>query len=34
MYVYYINGRWEKSEDAKIPFEDVGFLFGDGLFEL
>jgi len=33
MYNYYINGKWEKSKDAKIPFDDAGFLYGDGLFE-
>lgn len=33
MYNYYINGKWQKSDDAKISFNDVGFLYGDGLFE-
>ena len=33
MYNYYVNGKWEKSKNAKIPFDDVGFLYGDGLFE-
>ncbi len=33
MYNYYVNGEWKKSKDAKIPFDDTGFLYGDGLFE-
>lgn len=32
-YIYYINGNWVKSIDASIPFNDSGFLYGDGLFE-
>ena len=32
-YTYYINGKWVQSQKAKIPFNDVGFLYGDGLFE-
>ena len=31
--IYYINGKWIKSDEAKIPFNDAGFLYGDGLFE-
>jgi len=31
--IYYINGKWMKSEEATIPFSDAGFLYGDGLFE-
>ena len=31
--IYYINGKWIKSHEAKIPFNDAGFLYGDGLFE-
>ena len=30
---YYIDGKFELSENAKIPFDDAGFLYGDGLFE-
>ncbi len=30
---YYINGKWTTSKDAQIPFNDAGFLYGDGLFE-
>ena len=32
-YVYYINGKWIESNKALIPFNDSGFLYGDGLFE-
>jgi branched-subunit amino acid aminotransferase/4-amino-4-deoxychorismate lyase len=31
--IYYINGEWIKSNKATIPFNDAGFLYGDGLFE-
>ena len=30
---YYINGHFQLVEDANIPFDDAGFLYGDGLFE-
>ena len=30
---YYINGKYINSKEAKIPFSDAGFLYGDGLFE-
>ncbi|MBI45551.1 MAG: hypothetical protein CMG66_05245 [Candidatus Marinimicrobia bacterium] len=30
---YYINGKFKLSHDAKIAFDDSGFLYGDGLFE-
>ena len=30
---YYINGKFKLLEDANIPFDDAGFLYGDGLFE-
>ena len=30
---YYINGEFISSIDASIPFNDVGFLYGYGLFE-
>jgi branched-chain amino acid aminotransferase len=30
---YYINGSIVKDENARIPINDRGFLFGDGLFE-
>jgi branched-chain amino acid aminotransferase len=32
-YIYYINGQWVLSNEATIPFNDLGFLYGDGLFE-
>tara|TARA_B110000263_G_scaffold99010_1_gene86552 strand:- start:2824 stop:3648 length:825 start_codon:yes stop_codon:yes gene_type:complete len=32
-HIYYINGNWIKSNKALIPFNDSGFLYGDGLFE-
>jgi len=32
-YIHYLNGTWEKDTLAKIPFNDAGFLLGDGLFE-
>jgi len=31
--IYYINGEWIQSNKATIPFNDSGFLYGDGLFE-
>ncbi len=31
--INYINGDWVSADDAKIPFKDAGFLYGDGLFE-
>jgi len=30
---YYINGKFYLAENANIPFDDAGFLYGDGLFE-
>ena len=30
---YYINGEFINSSKANIPFNDAGFLYGDGLFE-
>ena len=30
---YYINGKFKLLKDASIPFDDAGFLYGDGLFE-
>ena len=30
---YYINNQFVKSTKAMIPFNDAGFLYGDGLFE-
>jgi len=30
---YYINGKFLSSSKANIPFNDSGFLYGDGLFE-
>jgi len=32
-YTYYINGDWILENKATIPFNDLGFLYGDGLFE-
>jgi branched-chain amino acid aminotransferase len=31
--IFYINGDWVSENNAKIPFNDAGFLYGDGLFE-
>lgn len=31
--IFYINGEWVNENNAKIPFNDAGFLYGDGLFE-
>ncbi|MBT3250689.1 MAG: hypothetical protein HN729_08545 [Candidatus Marinimicrobia bacterium] len=31
--IFYINGKWVHENNAKIPFNDAGFLYGDGLFE-
>ena len=31
--IYYVNGKWTSGIDAQIPFNDAGFLYGDGLFE-
>ena len=31
---YYIDGKFEFLENAKIPFDDAGFLYGDGLFHI
>ena len=33
MFNYYIDGKWIKSDEASVPFNDMGFLYGDGLFE-
>ena len=30
---YYINGKFKLLKEASIPFDDAGFLYGDGLFE-
>ena len=30
---YYINGKFVSSKIASVPFDDVGFLYGYGLFE-
>jgi D-alanine transaminase len=29
----YLNGKWMKIEEAMVPAEDRGYLFGDGLYE-
>lgn len=31
--VFYVNGKWVESSQATVPFNDAGFLLGDGLFE-
>ena len=31
--IYYINGDFTLSSNAKISFSDSAFLYGDGLFE-
>ena len=31
--IYYINEEWVLSKKATIPFNDSGFLYGDGIFE-
>ena len=31
--LYYVNGKFVPSDQAQVPFDDVGFLYGDGLFE-
>jgi len=33
MMQYYIKGEFKSSLEANIPFNDAGFLYGDGLFE-
>jgi len=33
MHIYYINGNWVSSDNASVSFNDMGFLYGDGLFE-
>ena len=30
---YLINNKFFNSKESQIPFDDSGFLFGDGLFE-
>ena len=32
-YIYYINGDFTNSNDAKIPFNDGGFQRGNAIFE-
>ena len=32
-YIYFINGDWVLDSKATISFNDLGFLYGDGLFE-
>ncbi len=29
----YVNGTWSPEEDATIPLQEMGFLYGDSLFE-
>ena len=31
--IYYINGEFKSSLNAKISFSDASFLYGDGIFE-
>ncbi len=30
----YLNGQWVEEQDARISFDDRGFLFGDGVYEV
>ena len=32
-YQVYVNGKFVCEEDAKISFNDAGFMYGDGIFE-
>ena len=32
-YIYFINGDWVLNNQAMVSFNDLGFLYGDGLFE-
>ena len=32
--IAYLNGKWMKIEEAMVPVEDRGYLFGDGLYEV
>ena len=32
-FIVYVNGEFVKESNAKIPFNDASFLYGDGLFE-
>ena len=32
-YTVYVNGQWLSSAAAAVPFNDAGFVYGDGLFE-
>ena len=32
-FIVYINGNFINENNAKISFNDAGFLYGDGLFE-
>ena len=32
-FIVYINGNFINENNARIPFNDAGFLYGDGLFE-
>ena len=32
-YQVYVNGKFVFEEDAKISFNDAGFMYGDGIFE-
>ncbi len=29
----YVNGKWVRQSAARVPFNDAGFVYGDGLFE-
>ena len=33
MNIVFLNGKFVKSEDAKISVFDQGFLYGDGIYE-
>ena len=32
--IAYLNGNWMKIDEAKVPVEDRGYQFGDGLYEV
>ena len=32
--VVYLNGEYLSEEDARVPMDDRGFLFADGVYEV
>ncbi len=34
MAIAYLNGEWQKPEEAKVSVFDRGFMFGDGIYEV